>query len=288
MDEKKLVVLHAGSLTGAFTGIHKEFNRLYPDIEISDSMGGSADLVRDVIRGRECDIIASADYALLRHLMMPEYADWYLCFASNRMILRYTDESPYSSEINADNWIDIMQRPGVSLWHMDADGDPGGYRALMVLQLAERYYEQPGLYEKLMKSGNVRLLTRETFPESSKGYALGYYSRSPRGNTKQLSLPDEVNLSNNGLREYYRSASVRITGKTPEEKITLEGAPILFGVTIPATSKNRDTAVRWLEVLLGGTGRDILDQAGMTPEAPALTDNPENVPAELKNYLLPS
>ena len=288
MAEKKLVVLHAGSLTGAFTGIHAEFKRLYPDIEITDSMGGSADLVRDVIKGREADIIASADFALLRHLMMPECADWYLCFASNRMILRYSDESPYSQEINTGNWIDIIQRPEVTLWHMDADGDPGGYRALMVLQLAEKYYAIPGLYDKLMNSGNVRVLTRETFQESGRGYALGYYSPSPRGNAKQLSLPDEISLSTNELREYYRSASVRLTGKTPDDKITLEGAPILFGVTIPKASKNKETALQWLEALLGDRGKEILEQSGMTPVVPALTDNPENLPVELSTCLLPS
>ncbi|MBN2075384.1 MAG: substrate-binding domain-containing protein [Dehalococcoidales bacterium] len=283
--EKKLTILHAGSLTGAFIGINGEFMHIYPKVEIIDEPGGSAALVRDFIQGRECDIVASADFSLIRYLMMPDYAGWYICFASNRMVLRYTDASPYCEEINADNWYEVIQRDGVTLWHMDADGDPGGYRALMVLQLAEKYYNQPGLYEKLLKSDNTRLLTRETFQESSKGYAIGYSSRSPRGNARLLALPEEINLSKNEFRDFYRQASVQVSGNNPGETITIRGAPILFGITIPSTSKNRETALDWLKILLSDRGSMILEQAGMTPVIPATTDNPGQVPSELRSFL---
>ena len=60
--------------------------------------------------------------------------------------------SKYANEVNADNWYDILTCSDVAWGHSDLNLDPCGYRSLMVLQLAEKFYKKPGLYDRLIAS----------------------------------------------------------------------------------------------------------------------------------------
>ncbi len=280
--ENKLMILHAGSLGGVIKSINILFKEAHPEVEIQAEPAGSADAVRSITRGeKDCSIMASADYNLIEKLMCPDYADWYLIFASNQMVLRYSDKSPYHEQVNSNNWHEIFLREGVNFWHFDADGDPGGYRALMVMQLAEKYYKVPGLYKKLMDSKNNRLLTRETFPQMALGYSFGY-GLSTNGPFKTMALPDEINLSNKAYRDFYRQAEVRISGNKPGETMILHGEPIYFGITIPRTFKNQKLAAEWIRLLLSEKGDEILKQSGMAPVKPTVFSNLHNVPEALR------
>ncbi len=279
----QLIIKHAGSLGGAFNEINNEFKRLNPGIEITSGGGGSAAIVRDTVHGVPCGILASADYNLINMMMFPEHADWYLIFAASRMVLRYTERSLYSQEINTYNWIDIIQRQGVTIWHSDPNEDPGGYRALMVLQLAEAYYKIPGLYKKLMTPEHDRIVSRTNFQESATGYSFGYGIRGGSGNAKIIELPDEINLSRREMAGLYRKAEIRLSGTQPEKPVILHGEPVLFGLTIPNNCTNKDFAFTWLEVLLGETGKSLLEKSGLVPVKPVFVGDVTKIPQSLRS-----
>jgi molybdate/tungstate transport system substrate-binding protein len=147
---QKLPIFHAGSLTATFAKVNAEFKKLHPDVEIVSEPAGSADTVRRVTeQKRECGILASADYKLIPEMMFPDFADWYIIFASDQIVLCYSDKSKYHDAVSRNNWYEILQREGVTYALHDPDQDPGGYRTLIVWQLAEKYYGIPGLYPKL-------------------------------------------------------------------------------------------------------------------------------------------
>ena len=100
-----LQIFHAGSLTIPFEQVSEEFNKIYPDVEILAEGAGSSTTIRTVTElGKECGVIGSADYLLIPELMFPDYADWYIIFASNQMCIAYTDQSEFADEINGNNW----------------------------------------------------------------------------------------------------------------------------------------------------------------------------------------
>lgn len=279
----RLVIKHAGGLNAAFSELNKEFKRLNPDVELVDEMGGSVDLVREVINGKECGVLGSADYSLISRLMFPEHVEWYIIFASSQMALRYTSESKYADQISERNWYEILQKDGVTLWHHNPDGDPGGYRALMVLQLAEQYYKIPGFYDKIITS-HSKVLNRSTLEESRSGYAFSYGTHTDQSGVKHILLPDEINLSNNKFRDYYRQAVLKISGDKPGESMILRGEPILFGVTIPRSSVNQNLAIEWMRLLLSDTGITMIEQSGMIPIRPVITGDPVKIPQMFKSY----
>ncbi len=63
-----------------------------------------------------------------------------MLFASNAIVLMYGPKSKYGDEVSPENWTEVMLRPDVRWGHSEPDADPCGYRSLMVLQLAEKFY----------------------------------------------------------------------------------------------------------------------------------------------------
>jgi molybdate/tungstate transport system substrate-binding protein len=282
---KRLTIKHAGSLHGVFSEINDQFKLIYPDINVISNAGGSAGLARDIVKGADCDIFVSADYNLIPHLLYPNHAGWYIIFASSQMVLRYTNKSRYQDEINQDNWIEILQREGVTFWHSDANEDPGGYRTLMVLQLAEKYYNISNLFNRLMTPEHEHIATRTTLQESAKGYSFGYGLRSSHGMSKVLSLPDEINLSRKEFTGFYNQAEIHLPGNNPGEMLTLRGEPVQFGMTIPNTCLNREFALEWIRLLLGDTGKSMLEKAGLVPIRPAIAGDKHNIPNIIKSHV---
>ena len=67
-----------------------------------------------------------------------------------RMIVGYTDRSKHSAEIDSTNWPRILSEKGVEVGRPDPNTAPAGYRTLLMLQLAEDYYHQRGLAQRVL------------------------------------------------------------------------------------------------------------------------------------------
>ena len=77
----------------------------------------------------------------------------------------------------------ILLKKDVEWGHSDPNLDPCGYRSLMVLQLAEKFYNKPGLNEKLIANRpqkNVRPKSVElvNLLKTGHNYAWEYLSVS--------------------------------------------------------------------------------------------------------------
>jgi len=290
--EGKLQIFHAGSLTIPFAQISKEFNKLYPDIEILAEGAGSQTTIRKVTElHKECGVIGSADYTIIAQLMFPEYADWYIKFAVNQMCIAYTDKSEFKDKINKDNWYEILQRSGVRYGRADPNQDPCGYRTLMVWQLAEAYYRVPGLYGKLcgadgdlMRPKSVELIA--LLESGDLDYAFEYSSVAVQHNLNYVVLPPQINLSSEEFKDFYATAQVDVAGKKPGEKITKKGAPIVYGVTIPNNFPRQEIAIAWVTFLLSDRGMAIMEDNGQPPIVPAVTNDKNKLPDALKKYII--
>ena len=287
----KLPIFHAGSLTIPFAQISEEFNKLYPDVEILTEGAGSQTTIRKVTElYKECGVIGSADYTIIPQLMFPEYADWYIIFATNQMCIAYTDKSQFSDEVNGDNWHEILQRDEVKYGRSDPDQDPCGYRTLMVWQLAEAHYDASGLYDKLyeaegdvMRPKSVNLVA--LLESGDLDYAFEYSSVAAQHNLNYVVLPPEINLSSEKFNDFYATAQVEISGNKPGETIVKKGKSIVYGVTIPNNFPRREIAIAWVNFLLSPEGMAIMEANGQPPIIPAVTNDKSKLPDELRKYV---
>jgi molybdate/tungstate transport system substrate-binding protein len=280
---EKVTILHAGSLTVPLAEIEKRFEAAHPDIDILREGGGSTKMARMISElGKPADIMASADFKVIDKALIPKNADWNIRFATNQLVLCYTEQSRYADEINAQNWHEILRREGVVWGHSEPNLDPCGYRSLMVLQLAEKHYKIPGLYDSLLANRpqkNVRPKSVELVSLLKTGnmdYAWEYLSVAVQHELKFVALDDHINLGNYKFDDFYKQATVQVTGKAPGTWITRQGKSCTYGITMIKDAPNATGAVLFLEYLLAPDGGlEILKSMGQPPFIPARVSTAE-------------
>ena len=293
---EKVIIFHAGSLTVPLAEIEKRFETANPDIDVQRKSGGSTAMARMISElNKPSDIMASADYTVIDKTLIPKRADWNIRFASNQLVLCYTDQSRYAGEVNDRNWYEILGRKDVVWGHSEPNLDPCGYRSLMVLQLAEKYYNAPGLYDRLIANRpqeNVRPKAKELVSLLKTGkmdYAWEYLSVAVQHDLKFVKLDDHINLGNYKYDEYYQQAAVKVTGKKPGTQITHVGKSCTYGITLIKDSPNPLGAVKFLEFMLSSDGGlKVLKDMGQPPFVPAQVSSKqvkESLPGKLSNLV---
>jgi molybdate/tungstate transport system substrate-binding protein len=288
----KLIIFHAGSLSVPFAAIEKNFEARYPKVDVLREAGGSTKMARLISEvGKPADIMASADFVVIDKNLIPKFASWNVRFASNQMVLCYTDKSKFADEINSDNWADILLRKGVVWGHSDPNLDPCGYRSLMVLQLAEKFYKRPGLYDRLLANRpekNIRPKSVELISLLQAGhmdYAWEYLSVAVQHHLKYVTLDNHLNLGDFALNDFYANAKVKVTGKKPGTFIDRVGKSITYGITEIDKAPNPEAADAFLAYLFDPEGGlKILREMGQPPFVPVRTTaaGMAKMPASLK------
>ncbi len=291
-----LIIFHAGSLSIPFRQIANEFMKRHPRVKILAEAAGSRNCARKISDlGRDCDVMASADYTVIEKLLIPEYADWNINFATNEMAIMYRPQSKFAKEINSNNWHEILLRKGVEYGHSDPNADPCGYRSQLVWQLAEKHYNAPGLYKKLVDNRprrNIRSKETDLIALLEAGeldYIFIYRSICRQHKMPFVALPEQINLKDPRYADFYRRASVKISGKTPGSFIEKKGQAMVYGMTIPKNAPNYKAAVAFVNFVLSPRGQKIMAVNGQPPLVPAqVTGNKERVPAGVISKLQPT
>lgn len=318
-----LKISHAGSLKMPFEELKAEFEKSHPNVDIVLESGGSAEIISRAITQEQAgesppDIIASADYQLIPdRLYQDGYANWYIAYARNSMVLCYCDDAPGVEEIisGTRSWYDVLRNDPVSYGHSNPDKDPCGYRTLMVIQLAQKYYHDKaagfdltpdsnadGLYDALISGnehergrtgGSREIVSKKSvdlvvaLQTHNLDYAFEYRSVAVQHGLNFIELDDHINLSKintelPGVEDFYQEASIGIMKKpgSPPTYATMRGSPIVYGITIVSHAENKDLAVEFIKFLLSEIGKN--DQPFIEPP---LCDHPENLPDLLKEVL---
>ena len=237
----------------------------HEQVTVQQENGGSLDIARKLTELHQIpDVVVLADYDVFPKLLMPEQTTWYADFARNRMVLAFTDKSKFASEVDSANWPKILERPGVQLGRANPDLDPNGYRTLLTLQLAERYYEQPGLYDRLMKlspARNVRPKEADLVGLLQAGefdYIWSYESLAQATQLRYITLPAAIDLGTPADSAVYARVAVKVAGKMPNDTLTISGQPIVYALSIPKAAPHPDVAERFVSFLLSPEGRRLM------------------------------
>lgn len=316
-----LIILHAGSLSVPFDKMAEEYISDNPQVTVNAESAGSRTTIRKVTElDKPCDIIGSADYAAIEELMFPDWADWYICFARNQMVIAYRDGAPFASDIadGTRTWFDVLRNEEVTYGHSDPDADPCGYRTLMTVQLAEKYYYEEagdfgvtpdenaaGLYDALIQlpEGGTEVDRGRTggdwgevvkpksvdllylLESGDLDYAFEYRSVAQQREFGYVELPTEIDLSSLEFEDFYGEVQVDVTGSEPGTTSMLTGAPIVYGLTIPTDAPHEELALDFVEFILGSEGQQILEDCGQPAIVPAVASDVEKVPEELQAYV---
>lgn len=263
-----IVVFNAGALALPLRQALDSFATRH-SLSVSQENAGSVETVRKIVDlGRIPDVVAVADTALFSTMMPGRIVPPIAVLGSSRLVLAYTPRSRFSDLVNASNWADVTTREDVQVGRSDPALDPAGYRALMAMQLAERYYRKPGLARKLEQAAGPRNMRPKSadlvalLQTGNLDYAWEYESVARRLGLRYVVLPPEVDLGEPSLAATYATARVAIPGRR-SDSIVMIGAPIVFGAGVPVGAPNAEAGHAFITYLMSSAGRSILDSYGL-------------------------
>lgn len=290
--QKEIIVFHAGSLSVPFNELKNEYEKRNPDIKILLEPAGSLVCARKITELKKpCDIIASADYFVINEILIPEYTKWSVRFATNEIVIAYSDKSKYASEINSDNWTDILLRDDVTYCRSDPDSDPCGYRSVFTIMLTEKLYGKNGLTGKMLSKNKDFIRPKEVdlvalIESDAADYMFQYKSVAMQHELKYIELPDDVNLSDPAKVNIYKSVSFEVAGKEPGKKITITGDYINYSISVLDIAPQKEAAIDFLCFILSREGLDIFSSNGQKPVIPVSSEQPDLLPAKLSECLI--
>lgn len=324
-NQVELKVIIAGSLLAPFRALEKEFESLNPDIDVQLEGHGSVQVIRSVTElGNVADLIVVADAQLIPLMMysvrIPEentpYADWLIKFSTNRLGIAYHDESAYASEINAENWPEIISRPEVTIGLADPRIDAMGYRTLMAIQMAGDYYRDDSIFEstigsafdppivitekggintiivpEVVKSNQPRVKLRSysiqlmaLLESGDLDYSFEYESVAKQRGLRFLALPPAIDLGSPDYEAQYQRVDVRLDFRRFASVIPdFKGTRIVYGLSIPKNALHPQEAVRLIEFLLGPDGQRVFERSWQPLLPTPVCDNVQCLPEALRS-----
>ncbi|MBU1010536.1 MAG: extracellular solute-binding protein [Bacteroidetes bacterium] len=286
--KEEIIVFHAGSLSMPLHKLSKAFSDDYPEMKLVTEAAGSVASARKITDlHRDADIMASSDYVVIDQFLIPDYASCNIRFATNSLVLAYTDHSAYAKEVSTENWLEILKRPKVNIGVSDPDADPCGYRSRLCLELAERFYAQDSIVDRLLTGDHCYVRPKETdlvslLETNTIDYVLIYKSVAKQHGLNFVALPDSINLSKPELNAWYATASVDIRGKTPDEVIHVQGEAITYAITVLNDAPHQEAAWTFISWLLDPTkGGKIIKGCGQEPIYPAKVNSCKGLPADV-------
>jgi molybdate/tungstate transport system substrate-binding protein len=244
---------------------------------------------------RTPDVFISADPNVNKLLMGASngnFVSWYLTLARTELVIGYNPKSRFAADFQAaangsKPWYQVLEEPGLRLGRTDPELDPKGYATLFMFQLAEQYYHQPGLEQKILGSNEN---ASQVFPEEELVARLGagqldagifYLNEVKQQHLPYISLPDQVNLGNPSMTSTY--AAAHWTNPKTHKEIT--GAPIVYTITIPSTAKNSAGAIAFVHYLLSSSDQSMLEANGVLSTPTKVSGDASAVPQQLKSYI---
>jgi len=269
--DQVIVVFNAGSLARPLRAALDSFTA-GTNIRVEQENAGSVETARKLTDlHRIPDLVGSADYQVFPKYLMPAQTTWYARFARNRMVLMYTLKSKLASTIDSTNWYKVLETKGVQTGRADPALDPNGYRSLIVMELAEQYYKQPGLTKRLVANSSAHIVRPKEvdlmglLQAGEIDYAWSYESVAQAAKLPYVTLPRAIDLSDPTRTADYERATVKIPGNSMKDSVELKGEPILYGFTVPRNAPHKALGERFAAFLVSDTGKRILAREHLDP-----------------------
>jgi molybdate/tungstate transport system substrate-binding protein len=231
-----ITIFAAASLAKPLQSLTAAFQREH-GVPALVELGGSIEQSRKLTDlGRTPDVLLLVDDEVIAALM-PAHLDWYVRFATNRVVVAYTDKSAHADSISDENWYRMLVRDDVRVGRADATLAPAGRHALALLQRAEGVYGLPHLSERILQRSTLKYVRPNAaelavlLETGEVDYILEYESVARQYGFKFLALPTELSL------------------------------PILYGVSVPRQTAHAASAVQFVAEMLSDDGKEILREA---------------------------
>jgi molybdate/tungstate transport system substrate-binding protein len=237
-----LDVAYAGSMGSMMEGPVKDGVAKTLGIDMHGRAQGSDALAQLIVGGTiPVDVFVPVTPGPMTTVLRAGKAQRAVPIARTEMVIAYSPKSGFakafadSGKPGAMPWYAILQQPGVRFGRTDPATDPQGRNVIFTMQLAEAYYKQPGLAQKILGDPvNAAQIfaepTVEARLQSGELDAASAYRIQPGPfGLPFIQLPDEINLGNQSMHTAYQSASLELNGKIYHPQALVDYAAAITG-----------------------------------------------------------
>ncbi|WP_232821496.1 extracellular solute-binding protein [Acidithiobacillus ferrivorans] len=195
--------------------------------------------------------------------------------ASTAMVIAYSPKSRYAKEFAAAAadkmpWYTVLEKPGIQFGRTDPQTDPQGQNIIFTFLLAQKYYHQPELVQRVLGPvenqkqifTEASLLTR--LKSGQMDASSGYESAVKSLHLPFIILPDEINLSNPAMaKAWYDTVhfSMMVDGKTK----TLHTQPLVFYAAVPKDAPHPKLGEAFIRFMTSKAGQVMFKETGYNP-----------------------
>ncbi|MGJ0191447.1 extracellular solute-binding protein [Pantoea sp. RRHST58] len=195
--------------------------------------------------------------------------------ASTSMVIAYSPKGAYAQQFAAAakagdaSWLKVLATPGLKFGRTDPVNDPKGQNIVFSLLLAEKYYDRPGVADKIMDGVQNPAQTHleggllARLESGQVDAAAGYESEVISAHLPYVALPDEINLSNPAqAKKWYDTVSFTIKDSNGEEK-TLHTQPLVYYAAVLKNAPHGEKAGQgFVDFMLSKAGQALYQQNG--------------------------
>ena len=290
----KISVAYAGSLVNLMEKkVGPAFTQASGYPYVGEGKGSSA--LANEIKGKISfpDVFISAAPAVNTTLMGASngnYVSWYVPFIKSSLVIGYSSTSKFASDFQAvasgsKTWYQVLEEPGIRIGRTDPALDPKGVRTIIMTELAQTYYNQPGLSSKILGAPNN---TSQIFPEEELVARLTsgqldagffYLNEVTDANIPYVTLPAQINMGDPSLNSTYAKA----TYTDPKTGAVTKGSAIVYTITILNTAKNKAGAIAFVQFLFSSQGQAFFTNDGLSAVTPKVSGDATAVPSQLQS-----
>ncbi|HTU69121.1 MAG TPA: extracellular solute-binding protein [Candidatus Baltobacteraceae bacterium] len=261
-----LDVAYAGSMGSMMEGPVKTAVVKSLGVDIHGRAQGSDALAQLIVSGTiAADVFVPVTPGPMRTVLGARKVKRAIPIARTEMVIAYSPKSPVAASFVARPWYEVLQQPGVRFGRTDPATDPQGRNIIFTLQLAELYYDRPGLAQKILgETINPAQIFAEGSVEarlqSGELDAASAYKTQPGPfGLPFVRLPDEINLGNQSMSVRYAHASLELNGKSYHPQALVYYAAAIEG------SRHAAKAQAFVNWFSGPEAKAILTQYAYDP-----------------------
>lgn len=189
--------------------------------------------------------------------------------ASTAMVIAYAPKSRFATEFAGQTpWWKVLESRGLKFGRTDPKTDPQGRNIVFTMLLAERYYHQPELAQKILGAieNSAQIFTEPSILSRLQAGQLdassGYESAVRSLHLPFVALPEEINLSNPAMAaDWYSTVHFTLTG--PDGKPHEVGTqPLVFYAAALRNAHSPKLAQEFLQFLLSPAGQAAFSATG--------------------------
>ena len=262
-----LQVAYAGSMGSLMDGGIKPAVAKALKADLEGRAQGSTGLANLIVAGSiRPDVFISVTPGPMRSVLKAGKAEKAVPVARTEMVIAYSPTSQYApllakaDDPGAKPWWQILETRGLRFGRTDPHTDPQGLNIIFTMRLAESYYQQPGLADKILGPLiNPQQIFQE--PQVMARLQAGQLDASSAYKTQPaalglpfVELPKEINLGDASRENEYKKATVNLNGKT------LHPSPLVFYAAVLKDAPQRELANRFLVWLRGPKAKAIFSR----------------------------